>query len=103
MGNSLLMLAVIVSVVRSSTISYPFPESYTSKCKNLTLLGDEVFSQFIETKLFVNTQIQNLLGQSLNTIVCYKGDATLQLVVSEKPTPPVNGERFVLLRKCFQF
>lgn len=87
----MLLLAVTVN---ANKLGYPFPDSYTSQCTAIEIKnGREEFTDFIEIKPLKKVYEEE--RQILNTIICYKGDATLEILVSERPEQPINGHRFI--------
>lgn len=101
--KNLLVLLLVVVAVRTQILEYPFPESYTSRCRVIQLSNQEEFSEFIQISSLKNLYGETDLKQALNTIICYKGEARLKILVSEKPEPPINGDRFVSLCKFFDY
>lgn len=87
------LLSLLVVIVGAEKLGYPFAESYTKRCKSMEINGREQFTEFIEIKSLKKQYHEE--RQILNTIICYKGDSTLEVLVSERPEQPINGHRFI--------
>lgn len=94
----LLVTTLVVSEIQGSCYRYyensPASDQYLNKnCKKIVLQNNQdAFNNFIPVSSLQNNYA--IQGQILNTIICFKGLHTPEIVTNDKPSKPVNGDKF---------